>query len=339
MIRTKFYQYSIKDIPDTWIFEYYCQLTQKLCGQRLMIKSIFNPTETMPSMALFVGDNGRYRFKDFSTGIAGDSIALVSFINDKIKGSPKLFTQVCDEIVMAFVEYTSKGGEYLSSELDPKGSYKLKSYRIRQWNTIDANFWSNYWISSNTLHKYHVFPLDEYIMERDRDIEDSFQVGGNFLYGYFTKDGDLYKIYQPTSTRKFLKISDHIQGLEQLKYDKDILLVTSSLKDGMSIERFDIPLEFIAVHSENTILRAAAVDKFRRDYKYIFTLFDNDEAGIKARDLYLSTYNIPSLVINIEKDISDAIKKYTPDVVKPIFQRELNKLLLSCVRNSTSVLT
>lgn len=293
--------------------------------------------EKVPSMAIFVGENGRYRFKDFSTGKAGDSIALVGFLHEQRTGVVLPFRDICDQIVENFIEFQSKEGTYLSVDIDPQKPYKVRDYKVRKWNTIDANFWSSYWLGSDILEKYKVAPLSGYEMVRENDEEDRFTIEDNYIYGYFSQDGLLYKIYQPMSDRKFLKISDYIQGIEQLKYDQDILIIASSLKDGMVITKFDMDLEFIAPHSENSTLRASAVSKFRMDYKYIFTLFDNDEAGRKARETYVTTYNIPPLIVNVEKDISDAVKKYTPAKIKPIFQRELNKLLLSCVKNSTLV--
>lgn len=327
MIRTRVSYYTINDIPDTWMFEFYCNLDQRLNGQRLMIKSIFNPTEKIPSMAIFVGENGKYRFKDFSTGISGDGIALVSFINEKIKGTKRIFRDICDDIIDNYSEYVKKEGEYSLATINAQKSYNVTDYKVRKWNTIDVRFWSSFWIGSEALKHYCVQPLESYFMTRIGDSSDNFEVKNNLTFGYFTKEGTLYKIYQPLSTRKFIKITDHIQGLEQLEYNQDILIIMASLKDGMATLRFKLPFEFIAPHSENTILRAAVIDKFRKDYPVILTLFDNDQAGVDAGTKYKETYNIDPLVVSIENDIADAVRKYNPDIVKPIFERELKKLL------------
>ena len=35
---------------------------------------------------------------------------------------------------------------------------------------------------------------------------------------------------------KFIKIASHLQGFDQLKYDKDYLIICSSLKDAMCLK-------------------------------------------------------------------------------------------------------
>jgi hypothetical protein len=52
MISTKNLVSSIIDVPDHWIFEHYCNLSEKLVGQDVKIKSLFNPTERTPSFSI-----------------------------------------------------------------------------------------------------------------------------------------------------------------------------------------------------------------------------------------------------------------------------------------------
>jgi len=48
----------------SWIFQYYCNIQEPLIGQKVKIKSVFNPTEKTPSM-LIATYGESYTFKDF----------------------------------------------------------------------------------------------------------------------------------------------------------------------------------------------------------------------------------------------------------------------------------
>ena len=78
MFNVKNLVYKISDVPSTWIFETFCNLKEKLNGQDIKIKSLFNPDERTPSMCIYMDvKTGDYRFKDFSTGKYGNGIQLV----------------------------------------------------------------------------------------------------------------------------------------------------------------------------------------------------------------------------------------------------------------------
>ena len=75
------------------------------------------------------------------------------------------------------------------------------------------------------------------------------------IYGYYDKMGEIYKIYQPKQkSLKFIKVKSHLQGLDQLKYNKDFLIICSSLKDALCVLSFNFGLEAIAPDSENTMI-------------------------------------------------------------------------------------
>ena len=75
MLSTK-YLFSINDVPESWIFEFYAGLSSSLLGDDITLKSLFKPNEKTPSMKIFHKD-GRYFYKDFSSGNGGTAINLV----------------------------------------------------------------------------------------------------------------------------------------------------------------------------------------------------------------------------------------------------------------------
>jgi len=77
MISTKNLICDLTDVPREWVFEHYLNLTEKLTGQDIKMKSIFNTREKTPSMCIYLDRNGIYKYKDFSSGNGGDAISLV----------------------------------------------------------------------------------------------------------------------------------------------------------------------------------------------------------------------------------------------------------------------
>jgi hypothetical protein len=154
-------------------------------------------------------------------------------------------------------------------------------------------------------------------------------IKGLYLYGYFKADGTLYKIYQPkTLDKKFIKVADYIQGMHQCT-GQNYLIITSSLKDIMSIKSLKLEIDVIAPDSENTMIKSDVMEELQNKYKKIVVLFDNDEAGIKAMHTYKEKYPfIEITVLPMSKDVSDSIKDFGAKEVRmklvPILDKKLN---------------
>ena len=78
MLRTTSLVSSINEVPRSWVFEHYLQLSEKLTGQDVKMKSIFNHKDKNPSLCIYYQRVTRkYLFKDFSTDDQGDGTSLV----------------------------------------------------------------------------------------------------------------------------------------------------------------------------------------------------------------------------------------------------------------------
>ena len=62
MISTRAIISDLNDVPREWVFEYYLKLTERLCGQSLKIKSVFNISEKTPSLCIYLDARGIYKF-------------------------------------------------------------------------------------------------------------------------------------------------------------------------------------------------------------------------------------------------------------------------------------
>lgn len=305
MIRTKYIITDIAEVPSSWVFETYCNLGEKLTGQDVKIKSLFNINDSVPSMVIFCrGD--RYFFKDFSTDIGGDSTLFVSKFFSISKG------EAINKIINDYRCYLSNRGHLDVPVIKQRSSYALESYDTRSWTQRDADYWLAYGIDSYILEEYNVKPLSSFTFSKNEDGEYSiFNTQKAYVYGYFRSDNTLYKIYQPyNKEKKFMKLATYIQGMDQLKFNQDTLIITSSLKDGMCLKKLRYPVEFIAPDSEGSVIRSETITYLKTKYNKIMCMFDNDTAGIKAMEKYKELYDLPSIILPMEKDLSDSVKKY-----------------------------
>jgi len=321
MFKVKNLVHDIHDVPVTFIFEHFCHLKEKLNGQDVKIKSLFNPKERTPSMCIYVDNKGVYKFKDFSTGKSGSAVDLV-----KLRLEISSYHETCKHIVEEYNDFVlHNNGGYDVKKFKQADRYKVVSHAERKWTTKDQYFWTQFNIGSKLLEQHGVKPLDSYCMSKD---ENDLCIRGLYIYGYFKQDGTLYKIYQPkTLDKKFIKVGGYVQGYEQLKGHSN-LLITSSLKDLMSVKSLGLQIDVIAPDSENTILKSEVMEELDSKYKNIILLFDYDDAGIEAMNKYKEKYpNIKMAVLPMSKDISDSIKDFGAKEVRnrlvPILDKKL----------------
>lgn len=323
MFKTKNLVHDVKDVPVGWVFEHFCKLKEKLSGQDVKIKSLFNSKERTPSMCIYFDKNSKvYKYKDFSTGKGGSAIDLVK----ELQNLP--YHKACNLIVEQYNDFVlHNNGGYDVKEFKEQSKYKVDSYVFRPWNTQDQYFWTQFNIGSKLLNEYFVKPLAYYTMVKDGK---ELVISGNYLYGYFTQGGELYKIYQPkTFDKKFLKIKDYLQG-EQHQDDNDYLIILSSLKDMMSLKSLKLSnINVVAPDSENSMIKKDVMEQFLQDYKKVIVLFDNDEAGIKAMQKYKTIYpSIEMVLLPMSKDLSDSIKDFGAKTVRdrlvPLINKKLN---------------
>ena len=315
MISTKNLIYDLADVPREWVFEHYLNLTEKLTGQDIKMKSVFNTREKTPSMCIYIDRNNIYRFKDFSSGNGGDGLTLVqNLFNLSSRGAASY------KIIEDYNQYVLTNGCNTIRSYKQHSKFKVTDYEMRHWNTLDQKYWMGFHIGSRLLSRYNVVPLEYYIMTKtdENDVVSSITIKGNYIYGYFREDGSLYKIYQPkVKESKFIKVRDYIQGTEQLVFDKPYLIITSSLKDLMAYQKLKINnSEAIAPDSENTMIPENIMSNISPKYQKVCVLFDNDEAGIKAAEKYKSKYGFNYVILDLEKDLSDAIKVHGIDKVR-----------------------
>ncbi len=325
MFSTKNFVIEGSDVPSTWVFQYYLDLPERLTGQDLKIKSIFNPNERTPSFCIYVDKTVmQYKFKDFSTGKSGNKVDLVKLILGIN------FSEAMRTIVSDYNKFI-KTSDYKEEKFIPQTRWEIDFINLRDWTVDDSNYWLSYRIGKSLLDTYNVKPIDYYnLVKQESNEVKKLKIGSKFCYGYFDKNGEIYKVYQPHSKKhKFFKAKQYLQGFDQLKFNQPYLVICSSLKDAMCLRSMGYNIEVIAPDSENTMIKPHIIEHLKKKYKKVITLFDNDEAGKNAVDKYANTYKIHGCVPTICKDISDAMVEIGFDklhaMLKPLLKETLNK--------------
>lgn len=327
MISTKNLISDLADVPRQWVFEYYLNLGEKLDGQNIKMLSAFNVSDKVPSMFIYYDlPSGYYKFKDFSSGFRGDGIELVQLLF-------KLPTRghATNKIMHDYQQFMLTNTAYERTELKFYDKFKVTDYEIRHWTTQDATYWGSFKINSQTLAKYNVNAIKHFTMAKTEDNGEvtSFTFDKPYLYGYFKEDGELYKLYMPKNLdKKFIKVQNYIQGIEQLEFKSKYLVICSSLKDLMCFNRLSIGnVECIAPDSENTMIGELVMNKLIPKYSKVIVLFDNDGPGISAADRYKEKYGFNNVILDMSKDLSDSIKDHGIEAVRDRLLKQLKEIV------------
>lgn len=315
---------SFSDIPHSWIFKNYLNINHSFDGSSIKIKSVWNPTEKVPSMIIYY-DKDRYRFKDFSSGNSGDGIDLIMALKTVN------FLSAVEIITKDFNRYLEDGNtNFINSDVS-KFEYKISKVEYRDWNQDDVTFWNDYNISLNILNKYNVKPLSYYVMDylKNGIVIKSYTFRNTHLYGYHSIKKGLYKIYIPLNKdQKFIMIQSYINGVDQLRFTKPNLIMLSSLKDLMSFDSLGFKtFEYIAAESEGVLIPKNVDKIFSNKYERKFILFDNDGPGNKYADMYKEQFLYRKITLEMEKDLSDSIKHHGVKSVKERLYLTIKNLL------------
>lgn len=280
--------------------------------------------ESIPSFGFFIGKEGDICFNDFVLNVSGDAVKFVQLLFNIN------FGQALNRIALDFnlddefdvVGQKSNTGKNIPNKIDYSSILeKLKTKVVlgtkrRDWRFQDFAFWDQFGISLTTLKKYNVIPLLYYI------INEKVIKADEYAYAYREAKNNVIscKIYQPFNTKlKWLNSHDEsvIQGWNQLPFRGELLIITKSLKDVMSIvENTGIPS--IALQSEKIKLNPKVIEDLKRRFKRIVILYDNDydketNWGKLFGEKMSTETGFPFYMFDSKykcKDFSDLVKKY-----------------------------
>lgn len=195
---------------------------------------------------------------------------------------------------------------------------------FRDWNLKDKKYWKDtFGITQKTLRYFQVYPLKGYWKNGE------YQQCSSLTYGYYFgkyEDGRQgWKIYSPFEVvhNKWRgnASQDIYQGESQLPWTSEILIITKSLKDVMVLYELGIPS--VAPQAESIIITQEKYNMYRKRFKRIVLLYDNDGPGVKATERICSELGIPHIYMpEGSKDASDFVKNHSLNQLKSYLKNQ-----------------
>lgn len=287
-------------------------------------KSISSPlrhNDDTPSFRLFIS-NGALLYKDFG-GTCGNAIQFVQRMTGlNFYDTLRLIDNQLTEITYNKLESDKKLEQFIQT------SKQAINYSViyKPFCNTDKLYWSQYKITSNQLEKYHV-KAAKFISKNGRLLQCMYS-DDNPIYVYHVNNK--YRFYKPKDKDKNFKWFGNLNntcvyGLEQLKYDSDVLFITSSLKDVMCLDL--LGYNAIAPPSETSFIPEVNLNELKTKYKHIYVYFNNDPPGKANSIKYTQKYHL-NYVNNINgtpKDPSDIIKESGIEQLKEMITNKLKR--------------
>ena len=196
--------------------------------------------------------------------------------------------------------------------------------QIKNYTKEELEWWQTFGINIRLLKKYHIYSLQYVFLNGELRFTSSEK---SPIYGYYfgkDKNGeDKFKIYFPLKkdyrfignlTQKIL------QGYKQLRESSDLLIINKSMKDTMACRV--LGYDSVSPNSETTFPNEKQIEEFKKRFKHILIIFDNDKPGlhnlwlIKRKYPELNYFWIPKSLG--AKDLTDLIKLKGLEEVKKL---------------------
>ena len=304
------------------------ELALKYLGMRVgkFHKSLFRK-DPNPSATIYRNNKGRLQYNDF---VYHYSLPYAIMIY-KGWNNQDFLRQVSVDFNLSSVKNHQENSynaiiQKLSIPIFKK--HTVIKRKLRAFEDHDISFWGKYGIQKEWLQhpSVKVNPISHFWVENEKGTRMFKADKYAYCYDYFQYDDRiLRKIYQPYNKIKWVSnVVGGVGGVCQLwetlpKEGRDLLIVTSSLKDGGTIycNTYNIlsrneGIYTIAPNNESGYLPEQIIPKINKRFKNVLVWFDNDEAGIKAAKKYQSYYGWKYVYnpIGYPKDPSDFREKY-----------------------------
>ena len=281
--------------------------------------------DNVPSFAIYYHKSklNTLMYYDFATKQSGDCISFVCRLFN-LKYGEALF-KIAYDFNLSDIEVTSERKKIIESKKIVEKEPVNIGIKQRNWEIYDKDFWTSFGITKATLKKYNVVPISYVFFNGDAYKAEKYA----YAYLEFKDEQVSYKIYQPFSkTFKWINNANYTvhQGYTKLPATGELIIITKSLKDVMSIhDCVNIPA--IGLQSESVMMKDVVMNEYKNRFKKVICLFDNDAAGISLSTEFSERYKVPYILI---PKFNERITDFS-DMIKEIGKNkgivEFNKLL------------
>ena len=267
-----------------------------------------------------------YKLKDFGNDdYSGDCFALVGKLHGLDCKRAKEFVEIMAVIDRDLHLGLMDGYEVnlppapipvVSETILAQKVKKARPYTLAQksFTAAELAFWGESGITQEILKLFRVVSLMKFSSENNEGKPFCIAATDKEpVFGYTAKQ--YVKVYRPHSEMRFLYAGDfgenYCFGLEQLPAKGDLLFITGSEKDVMSLTVHGF--HAICFNSETVTIPVGIIHRLSFRFKHIVLLYDVDKAGLDSsakQELALKNYGVKRLLLplagtKVEKDISD----------------------------------
>ena len=269
-----------------------------------------------PSFNIYYAPNGEMRFKDFN-GEQGTCFDLVMIMNG-LRFNECLKAINYDMNLGLENSYNTKEikrikyTNFREKILEEKKECLIQ-FKPQHFTDKDLEYWKEFNIDYNILKRYNVYS-SKYIFVNKKLVLTYYDTNPIYCYSLPNNKVKVYRPFADKGKYKWLSnaTNNEIQGLYQLEYDSNTIVITKSMKDVMCLRSFGI--DSIAPQAETNYLSRELADSVTSKYNKVIILYDNDEAGINgASELQKILPNSKISFIPISskcKDVSEYVSMY-----------------------------
>lgn len=268
--------------------------------------------ENTPSMHV---DLVRGRYKCFGCGVVGTGI---QYVMDKYHVTfTEALTIIFNDFGLLTHNFNKVSLELIGLPQKPKPITNIK-IKSRTFLQKDIYYWKQFNISIDICKAYNVKPITHYWID-----DYQFEMKKDEL-AYSLLVNERFKIYKPYNKeyKWFSNLNNQdIFGYDQLDENKDLLIITKSLKDCMVFRSINI--NAISPQSEQSFIPEDILNRLKKEYKKIIIWFDNDTSGIMGASRYSEKYDIPYYILQdkYSKDPAELVNNNGIDRLKEIIKR------------------
>lgn len=252
-----------------------------------------------PGCSFYYAKSGRLYFNDFALGKKYDFIGVVQTLYNC--SYVRALRIIRDEIHMI------KG---VDGVVEQKEDVDIRIVAT----PVVHSYWSKYCISPEILELFDVFTVSSVYRNEDLYLKSN---RNNPIFAYLFPSGRI-KIYRPYSkTTKWYgnATGEDIGGANALPKKGKLCFITSSIKDCMVLRVLGFGAvcmqgEGYGINGKTSEVMKELVGSLKKRFNHVVLLLDNDDSGIKFAAELSKAFNLPSLLLDGAKDISDHIAKY-----------------------------
>lgn len=309
----------LSTVSEETLMEHYLGIPVKKGIFRSPLRDDKNPT------CSFDRDHiGRLIFKDFNGDFYGDAFEVVKRLYKvSFREALNIIANDFGIIEIPTLERHPQIIEYSNTPFKESEFCNIQ-IEIQPFTIDELNWWKSYNISEKILKRYNVHSCKSVFLNGNYLTSSSKM---DYIFAYYRgriNNKDYFRIYFPMRHQfRFLSnwSANMIQGSKQLPRTGDLLVITKSMKDVMTLASFNIAA--IAPNSETLFLSSKQFDNIKSRFKNIILFYDNDLAGISNMNKIRKKFGVTCIWIpkKYSKDISDFCKKYGIEKTKELINK------------------